>query len=88
MEWGYGWGLGPFRLLDARRRGARWPSARGPKGAPIPPLVESLLASGRKRFYEVEDGRHDRLRSRRASSPVPERPGVIDLAALKRARAR
>ena len=55
MEWGYGWGLGPFRLLDALGVAAVAERARA-EGRPVPPLVEGLLASGRKRFYEVEDG--------------------------------
>src|SRR5688500_5997845 len=56
MEWGYLWGLGPFRLMDAVGVGAMAERARE-EGRVIPPLVESLLASGRKRFYEMEDGR-------------------------------
>jgi 3-hydroxyacyl-CoA dehydrogenase len=81
MEWGYLWGLGPFRLMDAVGVGAMVERARA-EGRPIPPLVESLLASGRKRFYEVEDGRLTAF-GPGGIVPVPERPGVIDLAALK-----
>ena len=44
--------------------------------------MESLLASGRKRFYEVEDGRLTAF-GPAGVVPVPERPGVIDLALLK-----
>ena len=69
MEWGYLWGLGPFRLMDAIGVAAMVERARA-EDRPVPPLVEALLASGQKRFYDA--------------APVPERPGVIDLAALKR----
>ena len=81
---GVGLRLGPRAVpADGRgRRGARWPSARGARAAPFPPLVESLLASGRKRFYETEDGR-DTIFGPAGVVPVPERPGVIDVAALK-----
>jgi 3-hydroxyacyl-CoA dehydrogenase len=68
MEWGYLWGMGPFRMMDAIGVGAMAERARS-EGRPIPKLVESLLASGRKTFYE--------------GLAVPERPGVIDLAARK-----
>ena len=82
MEWGYGWGLGPFRLLDALGVAAVAERARA-EGRAIPPLIEQLLASGRKRFYESEDGARDDLRARPASRRCRTRPGVIDVAALK-----
>ena len=81
MEWGYLWGLGPFRSMDAIGVGAMADRARA-EGRPVPPLVEALLASGRKRFYEVEYGRVTAL-GPAGVVPVPVRPGVIDLAALK-----
>jgi 3-hydroxyacyl-CoA dehydrogenase len=81
MEWGYLWGLGPFRLMDAVGVGAMAERARG-EGRAVPALVESLLASGRKKFYEVESGRLTAF-GPAGVVPVPERPGVIDLALLK-----
>ncbi len=81
MEWGYLWGLGPFRLMDAVGVGAMAERARA-EGHAVPPLVEALLASGRKRFYEVQDGRLTAF-GPAGVVPVPERPGVIDLAVLK-----
>ena len=74
MEWGYGWGHGPFRLLDALGVAAVAERARA-EGRTIPPLVEALLASGRKRFYETEDGHARPCSARPASSPVPDRAG-------------
>ena len=85
MEWGYGWGAGPFRTLDLL--GVAEVTARvRQEGRPVPPLVERLLASGRKRFYEMEDGRETAFRPG-GVQPVPERPGVISLRALKQAGA-
>ena len=73
MEWGYLWGLGPFRLMDAIGVGAMAERARA-EGHPVPPLVEALLASGRKRFYEVQDGRLTAF-APRVSSPFPNGRG-------------
>ena len=81
MEWGYGWSMGPFRLMDALGVEAVVARARE-EGRSIPPLVEKLLASGRKRFYETEDG-HETMFGPSGVSPVTERPGVVDLAAVK-----
>ena len=97
MEWGYGWGLGPFRLMDAV--GVADMAARAKaEGRAVPPLVESLLASGRKRFYERADGRLTAFGpATRASGPrtategpvpsgvvpVPDRAGVIDVPAVR-----
>ncbi len=67
LEWGYGWGLGPFRILDALGVAAVAERAKA-EGRAIPPLVEQLLASGSTRFYD---------------GPAPQRPKVIDLAAVK-----
>src|SRR5262249_26871206 len=81
MEWGYGWGLGPFQTLDVLGGAETAESARL-DGRRTPPLIEELLASGRKRFYEAEgDGRS--MFGPGGISAVPERTGVVDLAALK-----
>jgi 3-hydroxyacyl-CoA dehydrogenase len=80
MEWGYGWGEGPFRLLDRLGVAQVAERARG-EGRRIPPLVESLLASGRKRFYERDGGRT--MYGPAGAVPVPERPGVVELAEVK-----
>src|SRR5687768_703147 len=81
MEWGYLWGMGPFRLMDAIGVRGMADRARA-EGRAIPPLVESLLASGRSRFYEMSDGRPTMF-GPSGVVPVPERPGVLELAALK-----
>jgi len=81
MEWGYGWGLGPFRLLDALGAETVVARAKG-EGRTIPPLLESLSASGRQRFYE-DAGGSVTMFGAKGIAPLPERPGVVDVAALK-----
>lgn len=81
MEWGYGWGMGPFRTLDALGVAATVERARA-EGRTIPPLLEALLASGRKSFYETADGRETQF-GPKGPVPVPERDGVVSIAALK-----
>ncbi len=73
MEWGYGWGSGPFRTLDALGVQATRDRARA-EGRAIPSAIETLLASGRKSFYEGE------------GTEAP-RPGTVSIAALKEAGA-
>lgn len=81
MEWGYGWGLPPFRLLDAL--GVAEVAARAAAdGRPLPPLVERLLASGRRRFYEGDGGAETAF-GPRGVVVVPERTGVVQVAALR-----
>jgi 3-hydroxyacyl-CoA dehydrogenase len=81
MEWGYGWGMGPFRLMDALGVAQIAERARA-EGHTIPPLVERLLASGRKRFYDVEDARATMF-GPTGVAPVPERRGALEIAAVK-----
>jgi len=69
MEWGYGWGMGPFKILDALGV-ADVAERAAAEGRTIPPLVQDIVGSGRLRFY---------------NAPVPPRPKVIDLAAVKAA---
>jgi 3-hydroxyacyl-CoA dehydrogenase len=80
MEWGYAWGMGPFRLLDAL--GVREVADRArAEGRTIPLLVEALLESGRTSFYAA--GPPPTVFGPTGTSPVPARPGVIDLAAVR-----
>ena len=81
MEWGYGWGQGPFRLLDALGVAAVAERAKA-AGRPVPPLVEALLAAGRERFYETTGGTTT-VFGPSGAAPLPDRPGVLDLAAVK-----
>jgi 3-hydroxyacyl-CoA dehydrogenase len=81
MEWGYGWREGPFRCGD--RIGVKTLAANARRtGLPIPALVQSLLASGRSSFY-LKEGGGETVFGPGGASPVPGRPGVVDLAAFE-----
>jgi 3-hydroxyacyl-CoA dehydrogenase len=55
MRWGFGWELGPFEMVDALGLNA-FAAQIQKEGRPLPALIEKILASGRKRFYESEKG--------------------------------
>lgn len=55
MKWGFNWELGPFELWDAIGVADSVTRMKA-EGDNIPPLVEKLLASGRKSFYEKKEG--------------------------------
>jgi 3-hydroxyacyl-CoA dehydrogenase len=81
MEWGYGWGQGPFALADAI--GIKALAEQASRTClPVPALVKHLLASGRPTFYMKESGALT-VFGPAGVSPVPPRPGVVDLAVLK-----
>jgi 3-hydroxyacyl-CoA dehydrogenase len=81
MEWGYGWREGPFRSAD--RIGLKnLAASAGRTGAPMPALVESLIASGRSSFY-LKEGGAETVFVPGGASRVPARAGVVDLAALE-----
>jgi len=55
MCWGFGWELGPFEMVDALGLNA-FAAQIQKEGRPLPALIEKVLASGRKSFYESEKG--------------------------------
>lgn len=90
MRWGYAHKLGPFELWDAL--GVDHTVERMlQEGRTIPANIEAMLASGAKSFYHAAD--RDRepfteyfdLRSN-SYDLLEERPGVIVLSDIKRAR--
>jgi 3-hydroxyacyl-CoA dehydrogenase len=53
MRWGFGWELGPFEIMDTIS--VKMFAAQVQKeGRALPPVIEKVLASGRKGFYESE----------------------------------
>jgi 3-hydroxyacyl-CoA dehydrogenase len=53
MRWGFAWELGPFEMMDAV--GVKAFAAQIQKeGRALPPIIEKVVASGRKGFYESE----------------------------------
>jgi 3-hydroxyacyl-CoA dehydrogenase len=83
MRWGFAWELGPFEVWDAI--GApRMAEALGREGKPIPPVVNDVLASPKKSFYEAEKGSTRYFDfGAKAMKPVPEPAGIIILKSLK-----
>ena len=86
MRWGYAHTLGPFELWDAL--GLQQTAQRL---HPIPPSIQAMLASGANSFYRPADAAgqphteyFDLLTSR--YQQVEERPGVLVLSEIKRAR--
>jgi len=83
MMWGFNWECGVFELWDAlgvEKIAGSWRK----ESRPIPPLVEALLGSGKKSFYERQDGTtlYFDLASNK-HKVLEERSGVLLLAALK-----
>ncbi|HEX8880463.1 MAG TPA: 3-hydroxyacyl-CoA dehydrogenase NAD-binding domain-containing protein [Candidatus Acidoferrum sp.] len=55
MRWGFGWELGPFEMMDAVGVKA-FATQVQKEGRAISSVIEKVLSSGRKGFYETEKG--------------------------------
>ncbi|HWX40535.1 MAG TPA: 3-hydroxyacyl-CoA dehydrogenase NAD-binding domain-containing protein, partial [Blastocatellia bacterium] len=83
VRWGFNQEFGPFELWDVIGVEKSVNRMRE-EGLAIPALVERLLASGRKGFYEHRDGRALYFDPMTADyQEVPLRPGVTILKSLK-----
>ena len=83
MRWGFNWELGPFEIWDTI--GVE-PMALMLKmaGKPMPPSVTSLLASGKKTFYEAAHGHASYFDLATTEyKPVEEPRGIIILKSLR-----
>jgi 3-hydroxyacyl-CoA dehydrogenase len=85
MRWGFGWELGPFEMMDAI--GVKAFAAQVQKEArALPSVIEKVLASGRKGFYESEKGTTTVFDICTGGAKRVEEPkGVILLKTLKEA---
>ena len=85
MKWGFAWEMGPFEMMDAL--GVKTFAAQVQKeGRALPALIEKLLASGRKGFYESEKGKTTVFDvSGGVAKPFESPRGVIVLKSLKEA---
>jgi len=85
MRWGFGWELGPFEIMDAI--GVKPFAGQVQKeGRTVPPVIEKVLASGRKGFYESEKGATTVFDIGGGGAKKVEEPkGVIILKSLKEA---
>ncbi|HKW61732.1 MAG TPA: 3-hydroxyacyl-CoA dehydrogenase NAD-binding domain-containing protein [Candidatus Acidoferrum sp.] len=83
MRWGFGWELGPFEMMDAI--GVKAFAAQVQKeGRGVAPVIEKILASGRKGFYESEKGSATVFDICTGETKKVEEPrGVIILKSLK-----
>ncbi|HXA00066.1 MAG TPA: 3-hydroxyacyl-CoA dehydrogenase NAD-binding domain-containing protein [Candidatus Dormibacteraeota bacterium] len=77
MRWGFGWELGPFEVVDALGL-QNFTAQLKKENRPIPILIEKVLASGRKSFYESEKGT-----ATAGSKKVEEPRGILILKSLK-----
>ncbi len=83
LRWGFAWELGPFEIMDAIGVKAFAGQVQKEGGA-LPPVIEKVLASGRKRFYESEKGTTTVFDiGSGASKKVEEPKGVIILKSFK-----
>jgi len=83
MRWGFAWELGPFEIWDAIGV-VRMAEALGREVKQVPSIVNDLLASPKKSFYETEKGSTRYFDfGAKAMKPVPEPAGIIILKALK-----
>src|SRR5437660_508467 len=83
--WGVAWELGPFEIMDAI--GVKAFSGQVQKeGRALPAVIEKVLASGRKGFYESEKGTTTVFDIATGGAKKVEEPkGVIILKSLKEA---
>lgn len=82
MRWGFGWELGPFEVWDAI--GVEKSVARmREEGETIPPLVNELLASGKKSFYQKAEGIRSFYCLDGTYRHQEQKTEIIDLALLK-----
>lgn len=83
LRWGFAWELGPFEIMDAI--GVKAFAVQVQKeGRTLPPVIEKVLASGRKGFYESEKGTTTVFDiGSGASKKVEEPKGVIILKSFK-----
>ena len=83
LRWGFAWELGPFEIMDAI--GVKAFAGQVQKeGRALPGVIEKVLASGRKGFYESEKGTTTVFDLCSGGAKKVEEPkGIILLKALK-----
>jgi len=83
MRWGFAWELGPFEVWDAIGV-KKMAQALESEGKQLPPVIQNVLASPNKAFYEYEKGNTSYFDLASGSlQPLPEPPGIILLKSLK-----
>jgi 3-hydroxyacyl-CoA dehydrogenase len=82
MRWGFGWELGPFEMVDALGL-ASFVAQVQKQGRAVPALIEKVLTSGRKSFYESEKGETRVFDLAGGSKKVDDPAGILILKSLK-----
>ena len=83
MRWGFGWELGPFEIIDALGVEAFAAQIKR-EGRELSPLIEKVIAGGRKSFYETEKGTTKVFDLGEAGAKRVEEPaGILILKSLK-----
>ena len=83
LRWGFGWELGPFEIMDAVGVKAFAGQVQR-EGRALSAVIEKVLASGRKEFYESEKGTTTVFDIGSGGTKKVEEPvGVIILKSLK-----
>ena len=83
LRWGFGWELGPFEIMDAVGVKAFAGQVQR-EGRALSAVIEKVLASGRKEFYESEKGTTTVFDiGSGGTKKVQEPVGVIILKSLK-----
>src|SRR4029077_4677245 len=83
MRWGFGWELGPFEMMDTLGLEA-FAAHLQKEGRELPALIEKVLTSGRRSFYQSEKGMTTVFDLSAAGvKKVDEPAGVISLKTLK-----
>ncbi len=82
MKDGYGWGLGPFEVIDTM--GAKWFADKlAADKITVPPMLK--LAAEKGDFYRTENGKLQYLTTKGDYADVVRAPGVLKLSDIKRA---
>jgi len=83
LRWGFAWELGPFEIMDAIGMKA-FAGQVLKEGRALPAVIEKVIASGRKGFYESEKGTTTVFDiCSGGAKRVEEQKGVIILKSLK-----
>ncbi|MEK7484203.1 MAG: 3-hydroxyacyl-CoA dehydrogenase/enoyl-CoA hydratase family protein [Planctomycetota bacterium] len=83
IKWGFGWELGPFEIWDAL--GVEKVALRmKDEGKSIPPLIEKLLSSSKKRFYTESNGKVSYFKGDGTWKEIDPLPHSVNLTALKK----
>ncbi|NGP88523.1 3-hydroxyacyl-CoA dehydrogenase/enoyl-CoA hydratase family protein [Fodinibius halophilus] len=82
MKWGFNWELGPFERWDAIGV-AESVERMQDEGLEVPETVLDMLESGRKKFYDYEEGTVYNLATGDVESLSPPAEGAVTVSSLK-----